>query len=159
MKTLPVRFLLTSALLLALVLACRGEAQESDNSTTSIQAEFHPIESVFIDRANDGVDPFFPHSKRREVKIQESPQETKAVVSRKILESLKLKGISGTEDRKIALINSRTFEAGEVAELQLPEGTARIRCESITFDSVVVSLVGEGIRKQLFLDEPTIKLN
>ena len=56
---------------------------------------------------------------------------------------LKLKGISGTLARRLAIINNRTFEANEEGAVSTASGPVRIRCLEIRADSVLVQIGGE----------------
>jgi hypothetical protein len=59
---------------------------------------------------------------------------------------LRLQGISGPPERRLAIINTRTFAAGEEEEVPTAAGRTRIRCLEINADSVVV-LVGQQRRE------------
>jgi hypothetical protein len=112
-------------------------------------------QSVFADDADAGRDPFFPRSGRRVASrptpaFAPSPQNPVPTH----FSQFKLMGISGTASRRIALINNRTFEAGEEAEIKTLDGKVRIRCLEVKENSVVV-LVGGSQRKEIFLGETT----
>lgn len=104
-----------------------------------------PTKSVFIDRANFGRDPFFPTSTRRGQVI-----ETNSVVEPVAnFGNLMLKGISGTVEKRLAIINNKTFEAGEEAELRINGQPVKVKCVEIREKSVIVSI--NGISKELSL--------
>jgi len=99
--------------------------------------------SVFLIPATpqEGKDPFFPHSMRLfvsgvVVKTNVQPTAPPPV-------ELRLNGISGTADRRLAIINNQTFETNEEGEVPTNPGRARIRCLEIKADSVVVQVGGE----------------
>ena len=56
---------------------------------------------------------------------------------------LRLNGISGTPDHRLAIINNQTFESNEEAEVPTFPGRARIRCLEITADSALVQVGAE----------------
>ena len=100
-------------------------------------------QSVFIIPASpqEGKDPFFPRSTRiyASVVVKTNPQPSSSAGS----VELKLNGISGTADHRLAIINNRTFEANEEATVSTTLGTVRIRCLEIKPDSVLVQIGGE----------------
>ncbi len=51
---------------------------------------------------------------------------------------LELKGISGTANRRLAIINNKTFEANEEGVVSTAWAPARITCKDINNDSVRV---------------------
>jgi len=56
---------------------------------------------------------------------------------------LDLKGISGAVNRRLAIINNRTFAVGEEEELAVNSGRVRVVCKEITDDSVRVLVNGQ----------------
>ena len=109
-------------------------------------AELEPPKSVFNNPANpqQGKDPFFPESTRR------LPAPPPVVVPSGIttnppvvLVDLDLKGISGTASRRLVIINNRTFEVGEEAEVTTSSGQARITVKEVKDDSVRVLVNGQ----------------
>jgi hypothetical protein len=101
--------------------------------------------SVFDYRA--GKDPFFPN---RVVTPVLAPEPTKKV-------SLLLKGITGTSDRRVALINDRTFVKGETGEFKTGTNTFPIRVIDILEKSVTIER--EGQRYELPLLENLLPLD
>jgi hypothetical protein len=63
--------------------------------------------------------------------------------------ALTLKGVSGTEGRRFALINDKTFAAGEEREIAVGNGRVRVHCLDIREDSVTVEV--NGSRQELRL--------
>jgi hypothetical protein len=113
-------------------------------ATTNVPpAELEPPKSVFIIPASseEGKDPFFPLSTRLRpslpVVTPTTPNVAPAVVQ------LDLKGISGAVDRRLAIINNRTFAVGEEGELSVNAGRVRVVCKEIKDDSVVVLVNGQ----------------
>ena len=90
----------------------------------------------------EGKDPFFPRSTRPYsspvVVVATSPTPAPAVVV-----EVKLQGFSGPPEHRLAIINNRTFEAGEEAEVPTNNGRTRIRCLSITGNSVLIQIGAE----------------
>ncbi len=99
-------------------------------------------QSVFIIPISpqQGKDPFFPRSTRlfTSVVVKTNPLPAAAVSV-----ELKLNGISGTTDHRLAIINNRTFEANEEGPVSTTLGPVRIRCLEIKPDSVLIQVGGE----------------
>jgi hypothetical protein len=66
-------------------------------------------------------------------------------------ESLVLKGISGSAQRRFALINDSTFEALEKGKVRVGKTNVTVRCLEIRGASVVVQVEGSDEKKELFL--------
>ena len=60
-----------------------------------------------------------------------------------IVADLRLNGISGPPDHRLAIINNKTFDAGEEAEVNTNAGRLRIRCIEIQPDAVIIQIGGE----------------
>ncbi len=60
-----------------------------------------------------------------------------------VVVDLDLKGISGAANRRLAIINNRTFEAGEEGEVASSSGHVRLTCKEIKDDSVRVIVNGQ----------------
>jgi hypothetical protein len=141
--------LLLAALLFCLAFACPA-AQTKTNSptamasvpTNALPAQLEIPKSVFIipTTPQEGKDPFFPFSTRlyTSVVVRTNAQTISAVPS-----DLKLNGISGTSDHRLAIINNRTFETNEEGAVSTASGTVRIRCLEIKPDSVLVQIGAE----------------
>lgn len=99
-------------------------------------------QSVFVDDANVGKDPFFPRSTRRGAQL-------KTVALVEAVPDLLLKGVSGTAARRLAIINNRTFEVGEESELKSNGQSVRVKCVEIKDKSVTVQI--NGVSRELFL--------
>jgi hypothetical protein len=102
--------------------------------------------SVFVDRPDFGRDPFFPKSVRRGQAI---PTTTTPVQPGANFDSIALKGISVNNERRLAIINNKTFEVGE--EGDVPVGTQRVRVKvtEVRDKSAIISV--NGVSKELFL--------
>ena len=96
----------------------------------------------------EGKDPFFPKSMRPYESIQ-PVTPTKQPLS--VTADLKLSGISGSADHRLAIINNKTFEIGEEADVTSGSDRVRIRCLEIKPDSVIVQFVAGGLRREIHL--------
>jgi len=74
-----------------------------------------------------------------------------AVAPTPVPDVLKLKGISGTEDHRFALINNTTFEPLEKETVRVGQTNVSVRCLEIRADSVVIQVNGSNQTQQLFL--------
>lgn len=95
------------------------------------------FKSVFVDNPSVGKDPFFPNSARRHVS-NEPVHDATAPINLK----LKLQGLSGSDDSRLAIINNRTFALGEEAELKIDGKPVTIKCKEIRPRSVMILING-----------------
>ena len=102
------------------------------------------IKSVFVDRPNFGRDPFFPNSSRRGRIVQDTVVEPVANFN-----NIVLKGTSGTAEKRLAILNNKTFAAGEEGELRIGGQPTKIKCVEVREKSVVISI--NGVTRELFL--------
>jgi Sel1 repeat len=64
------------------------------------------------------------------------------------VKQIKLNGISGTPERRLAIINGKTLQRGDQTSLKLGEKTVTVRCVDIRQSSVVISIGGlDGTRE------------
>ena len=109
--------------------------------------------SVFVDDER-GKDPFFPRSTRRQFKPA-ATQEPRTVGP----SSLVLLGITAERERPLALINNRTFLAGEEHEVRVPGGSnTAVKCVEIRERSVMVTIQGGTEQFELQLRERTLPI-
>ncbi len=96
--------------------------------------------SVFVipTTAAEGKDPFFPQSTR----LRPVQHATKSNPPPAVAE-LELKGISGAANRRLAIINNRTFEAGEEGDVMCSGTRIRIKCVQIEPGSVQIIVNGK----------------
>ena len=114
-------------------------AGRAEQPTTVVQVDVAAsTKSFFIDDPNFGKDPFFPNSKRR---IQ-TVVATNAFVEVSIPDLI-LKGISGTKDRRLALINNYTIGAGETLDMKIGGRSVPIRCLEIRDKSIIIEFRGQ----------------
>ena len=100
--------------------------------------------SVFVmpTTREEGKDPFFPRSARPYGPGPVKPSTTKEPPVMPVVE-LKLNGISGTVEHRLAIINGRTFDAGEEGEVRSGAARVRIRVVEIKADYVIVMAAGQ----------------
>jgi hypothetical protein len=150
----PLRTLPLSAALLCLVCFARGAqaptpgrpgpAGRAQAATNAAPAALELPKSVFhipTSPQDAAKDPFFPQSTRLHSKPVAVVSATNAPPP--VVIELGLKGVSGTADRRFAIINSRTFATGEEGDVPVGGGRAHIRVVEIKADSVVVLVNGE----------------
>lgn len=114
-------------------------------------------QSVFVDDIKKGKDPFFPNSKRREGKAPPPPPDgspkppgpTPPPPPPPI--ELKLKGLAGTVDRRLAIINDTTVALGETVEIKAGRRSVKVRLLEFRPNSVIYNIDGSPERKELFL--------
>ena len=93
----------------------------------------------------EGRNPFFPDSiMSLKIPVVNTNSATKVVSV-----SLILQGISGTGAKRFALINGRTFEAGEDADVTVGRSKVHVHCLNIREDGVTVEV--DGNRQELKL--------
>src|SRR4051794_7769352 len=85
-------------------------------------------------------DPFFPRSRRI---FAHAPVQAVTNVSVVKHAELKLQGISGPPNHRLPIINGKTFELNEEAEVSTPEGRVPVRIIKIEGDTVTVQSLGE----------------
>jgi hypothetical protein len=118
-----------------------GASGRTKAATNAVPVEPEPAKSVFVipSSSKEGKDPFFPQSSR----LNKAPVATKGTTNLpQTAVDLQLKGISGGANRRLAIINNRTFETGEEGEVTSGAGVVRITCQEIKDDSVRVLLNG-----------------
>lgn len=108
--------------------------------------------SVFVDDVQNGKDPFYPNSTRRQEALPRVAATTNsAPVPSMLFDQLFLKGISGTKGEPLAIINSATVGLGEIAEIKCSGQIVKVRCREIRERSVLIELVGSHEVKELKL--------
>lgn len=95
---------------------------------------------------SEGRDPFFPNSSRvygtDAVKVADAP---------KVDFDLSLKGISGTQEQPLAIINTTTFTTGESNEVITRNGRPKITCVEINMNAGTVLVQIGAERRELRL--------
>ena len=110
--------------------------------------EVVPPKSVFIDRPDFGKDPFFPTSERRG---KVTTVRTNTFEPQANFKDLALKGISTQKEKRLAIINNKTFEANEEAAVRVNGLLVNVKCIEVRDASVVISV--NGVTKELFLGQ------
>jgi hypothetical protein len=97
--------------------------------------------SEFNEKLPQGRVPFFPRSTRRVPVVASPSTNAVGVVQRPQVDTSQflLKGISGSASRRLAIINDRTFAAGEDQEVTTRTGKMLIHCQEIRDSSVLIS--------------------
>lgn len=125
------------SVLLGLLLVT-GTARSAQPQPTTPKVDLPaPEKSVFADAAGFGRDPFFPNSKRRQ-----NVATPKAIITGDIPNGIVLKGLSGTPQKRLAVINNYTVAEGEETELRAGGQYFRVRCVEIRDGSVMISVNG-----------------
>jgi len=122
--------------LLAMASLANAAASPSAKESKSNAADAGPPKSVFVmpTGPQEGRDPFFPKSQRPYINATPVvPTLTNPQPAAPITYDLKLNGISGTAERPLAIINGKTFEKGEEAEVRM--GLARVNIPVIEITS------------------------
>jgi len=120
-----------------LTLRCHARAEQAK---VVVQVEVaSSTKSSFIDDPNFGKDPFFPKSERRRA---HTAVATNAFVEVSIPD-LVLKGISGTRDRRLALINNYTIAVGEMIDMKIGTQIVPVRCLEIRDKAITIEVRGQ----------------
>jgi len=100
--------------------------------------------SVFVvpTNAKQGRDPFFPESQRF-VGTSSTTNASSHPIASMSPAALLLQGISGSADRRLAIINGRTLAEGEEADVDVSGTRIHFRCVEIKADAVVVEIGSE----------------
>jgi len=101
--------------------------------------------SVFVLPATqrEGRNPFFPNSSLF------APVAKVQVATADYSNALVINGITPLGRRRTVMINGKTLEQGEQAEVPIPGGKLLLKCEEIKEDSAIVSY--NGLRRELHL--------
>ena len=144
----------TVAILTLLVAQGTSNATSTNSTATAFTTQPPFIEpavpqSTFAQpkRREEGRDPFFPKSIRPygdEAKPKNVPTVTP-------IAELSLKGISGTPEQPLAIINTTTFTAGEEGDVTTRAGKIRIRCVEIRMSEGTVLVQVGGQSRELRL--------
>jgi hypothetical protein len=150
----------SAAAFLCLALVAHGAAKQTNaTARPSITSSAMPAateipRSVFVLPRNpsEGRDPFFPHTSRLS---GARATETKTVTNKPpaVIE-LALKGISGTRDRPLAIINTTTFGVGDENDVITGTRRVRVHCVGINVDTGTVIVQIGNERRELRLKQP-----
>lgn len=135
-----------ASLLLSTVLL--AQLARGDSAPALAEAPPSAPQSVFDSQLGSGKDPFFPNSTRlrpRPIVRVADPTSIRSGVPDFIV----LKGLSILNDRKLAIINNRTVEAGEEFTLKVSGHALKVKCVEIKEDSVIIEVNGSTKELQL----------
>ena len=124
--------LLPAAILWASPLVAAPTNQSQPAKTNSGPLGFH-----FPANPGEGRDPFFPKSNRPYEATMTATNMTPEVTA------LVVKGVSGSSDRRLVIINNHTFAAGDIADVITDQGRIRVHCVEIKTRSVVIEVGGQ----------------
>jgi hypothetical protein len=74
------------------------------------------------------------------------------------LNKLKLSGLSGSGQHRLALINNRTFSEGEVNDLKIAGQTVQLKCLEIGQETVIVQIQDTASRYELIMSGAAVPL-
>ena len=126
-------------------------ARAGDRTVTGAKLEATAAKSAFVDDANSGKDPFFPESRRRTVAPTRVPTNNVPQVNLAVDQLIRLKGISGTKEQRLALLNNKTFAEGETGELKTANGVLKVKCREIRDGYVLIEIPGVSEVRELRL--------
>jgi hypothetical protein len=123
--------------------------QHADKPSALVKAESVRSEFSLPRKNTEGRDPFFPNSSR--------PYASETVAKPAGDSSLpdyefSLKGISGSPEQPLAIINNTTFTTGEENEVIIKGKRIKIRCSEINMVAGTVLFEYAGSRRQLKLN-------
>jgi hypothetical protein len=144
-------FFRVAALLVPAALLCGGKALGAEQPAAGSPAGSAGVSnaepaiplSVFVMPATreEGKDPFFPRSMHpygsAPVKASTNKEPVQVVLD------LKFNGLSGTVEHRLAIINGRTFDQGEEAEVRSGAARVRVKCVEIKTDYVIIEAAGQ----------------
>jgi len=136
----------SSAILFAFLCLSSARAAEAPQlKVDTVPGQASPFLSVFNDNRNFGKDPFFPKSHRREL----TPVKATDVVLKEgeLPAGMVLKGLSGTKDKPLAIINNKTFGEGEEGEVRVINLLYRVKVVEIKERSIMISVNGTPPRE------------
>jgi len=73
------------------------------------------------------------------------------LVAPKRYTEIHLKGIMGTKQRPMVILNDQTFVVGETARVRFKDGQLKVTCKEIKAESAVVLIEGSREPKEIFL--------
>ena len=128
-----------------------NKAQKPPPPPPPVALDAPGTQAVFVNpRApQEGRDPFFPRSSRPYASFVPVVKTNAQPVS--LTAELRLGGISGSAEHRLAIINNKTFESGEEGDVISGVDKVRIRCVEIKPDSVIIQFVAGGSRREIHL--------
>ena len=149
------RFLRVALPLLPAVLCLAWLARAADaNQATN---EIIIPKSVFVSNDPRGKDPFFPNRPRMGL-LPTAPTTNTVSTPGPNVGDLQLRGITGSPERRVALINTLPLEKGEEAEVRVSNGRLKIQVLEIREKSVLLRIDGQKEPKELLLPERLLQI-
>lgn len=132
--------------------AAHAEAKNSAGGQSVFVAPAAP-QSVFAVPRNreQGKDPFYPRS----TLVYGEDLTTKTTNAPTPVAEFFLRGISGTDDNPLAIINNVTFGVGDELEVSTKAGKMKIRCLKINKEAGTATVQMGGLIRELRLNAPT----
>ena len=143
-------FFRVAALLIPAALLCAGKvlgaAQPANGPagvSNAVPAGAAIPLSVFLMPATreEGKDPFYLRSTYPYGSAPIKPSTNREPVQ--VVLDLKFNGLSGTAEHRLAIINGRTFDQGEEAEVRSGTARVRVKCVEIKPDYVIIEAAGQ----------------
>ncbi|MBI1841497.1 MAG: hypothetical protein HYR88_11690 [Verrucomicrobia bacterium] len=128
----------------------RGKIDVLIKATTDYQ--YHRVAAWMKSGTDETIE---SHRTERVIALKDAPPPLFGyipVVHARAPEILRLKGLSGREPRRYALINDITLERGEEAPVKLAEKTLVVRCLDIASNAVILRINGDTNLVRLELD-------
>jgi len=144
-NTTVIRF--CSAILFAFLCLPAARAQTpSLPKIDTLPGHVSPFVSTFVDSRSFGKDPFFPKSGRRLIQPVLNTNDFKLQPG-ELPAGMILKGLSGTKEKPLAIINNYTFAAGEEAEVRIGIQLFRVKVVEVKERSVILKVNGTEPRE------------
>ena len=105
-------------------------------------------QSEFDSQPGSGKDPFFPNSTRLRPRPAVRVTDP-ALLTSGVPDFIVLKGLAVMNQRKLAIINNYTVEAGEEFPLKVSGRTLKVKCVEIKESSVIINVNGSTKELQL----------
>ena len=131
---------------LSLVVAILSIARAAHSAAAPAPSERIFIKSEFVSTPGFGKDPFFPKSTRH---LPPVTTTTPTELAPQATTTLRLGGFSGTANRRLAIINNRTFAVGEEADMKVMGQIYHVKCVEIRDDAVLVTVNGQNQKLSL----------
>jgi hypothetical protein len=146
------RVLTCAGLLLALSPGCKRAPMPAAKPPAPVTVSTDAFKSAFEDLLPPkGRDPFFPDSHRREP----APAPIVVAAARKaaVASDLLLKGIVGSANHRLAVVNNQILEKGETAPVRVAGGVVKVKCLEIGDSFALVMVEGETRMQRLEMDK------
>lgn len=121
-----------------MLLNLAAPAKEEKETTPAVDES--QFVSIFVvpQKPGEGWDPFFPQSER----IPEHKGDNQEQEQILTMDDLLLKGISGTPEKRLALINNITLAAGETTSIRAGKARLTVTCLEVGEVSALIEVGG-----------------